>query len=451
MTARSVTFRLTAYSDAAGKYSPEAPLNGNEDNFFVDGNIGDTKGANWQTDREQELGPCGCLLMIADGMGGMNAGEVASAIAVATVASAFAPGNITTEMASSHESRKKYLEKVIVDADKAIKTDAAANPDHAGMGSTIIMAWIMPDEVTVSWCGDSRAYRFNPLTGLEPLSTDHSYVQELANKGIISYDDTFSHPQGNIVTRSLGDPTGTAKPESRLFPLYNHDIILLCSDGLSGVLRDRKTLDHNGRLYPGENIEDIIAANCASLTTCRDALMAAAERADWYDNVTILLFEVVNGAPLASNSHREVGATSTSSQRWKRIATAAIIIGIVLVGVVIWLVAGMHSSETSTAATADSTVLQSDTVPAHGADNASKQSSQNPQQEESVSTDEAPAKKTTKEVLPIAIPKTTPTAKDSAQSELTPAPTQKPNTKDNPAKTDKDKKTDSEPITETEK
>lgn len=446
MTAKSVTFRLTAYSDAAGKYSPEAPLNGNEDNFFVDENIGDTTGANWQTDREQELGPCGALLMVADGMGGMNAGEVASAIAVATVASAFAPGNVTPEMASSHESRKKHLEKVIVDADKAIKADAAANPDHAGMGSTIIMAWIMPGEITLSWCGDSRAYRFNPRTGLEPLSTDHSYVQELADKGIISYDDTFGHPQGNIVTRSLGDPSRTAKPETRLFPLFNNDIILLCSDGLSGVLRDKKTLDSNGRLYPGENIEDTIAANCASLASCRDALMAAAERADWYDNVTVLLFEAVSGAPAPPQLGDGGKTMDSSSQRWKRIATAAIAAGLVLAAAVVWLVAGTHNPE-SHALPADSITLRADSVAQPEVVEDVAQPPKATQQREPA--EERPSKKIAGDILPVAAPPAPSAGQDSTKPELTPAPTRKPEIKDDSGKSDK--KTDLEPKTETEK
>ncbi|MDO5395705.1 MAG: protein phosphatase 2C domain-containing protein [Bacteroidales bacterium] len=250
----------------------------------------------FQTDEDIIMSDCGCLMVVADGMGGMNAGEIASALAIETVKDYFAPGKITPTMAESPVERRKYLELVIKEADRRIKTDAKSNSLHEGMGSTIILAWIVGDKMTLSWCGDSRAYRYNPLNGLEPLSRDHSYVQELVNKGALSYEDTFEHPQGNIVTRSLGDPNNAAKPETRQFEVYNEDIILLCSDGLSGVLRDRKTRDHNGSYYPGENIEDIIAAHTASMTECRDALLEAAEKADWYDNVTVLLCQIESGA-----------------------------------------------------------------------------------------------------------------------------------------------------------
>ena len=297
MSKQNITFRLAAYSLPAGKYNPEAPLNGNEDNFYVDDDLADDVPGRCQADEVINMGEYGCLLVVADGMGGMNAGEVASELAIETVRDFFAPGKIDSKIANSRESRKKYLESLIKEADRRIKTDAADNRSHNGMGSTIILAWIVGSEMTVSWCGDSRAYRFNPLNGIELISEDHSYVQELVKQGIIKYNDTFDHPQGNIVTRSLGDPTTAAKPETRQYNIANGDIILLCSDGLSGVLRDRKTYDATGRLCEGENIEDIIAANTESMAQCREELMNAAERADWYDNVTVLLCQILDGAP----------------------------------------------------------------------------------------------------------------------------------------------------------
>lgn len=307
---KKISFRLFAYTDAAGKYDPAAPLLGNEDNFYVDDDLTDEIPGNCKPDQVIEMTDCGVLMCVADGMGGMNAGEVASAIAVQTVQDWFSPGKITPSLAKSAKDRRAYLENLIKDADRRIKQDAKTNPQHEGMGSTIILAWIVGDELTLSWCGDSRAYRFNPANGIEPLSRDHSYVQELVNQGTISYEDTFEHPQGNIVTRSLGDPSSAAKPESREFKVYNGDIILLCSDGLSGVLRDKKTLDHNGNLYPGDNIEDIMAANTASMRACKDALIAAAEKADWYDNVTVLLCQIVEGgaAPEKRESKPAVSA-----------------------------------------------------------------------------------------------------------------------------------------------
>lgn len=292
----NIIFRMVAYTDAAGKYSVDAPRNGNEDNFFFAYDLSKDAPFKGEPDVDTQMSECGLLMVVADGMGGMNAGEVASQIAVDTVAEFFAPGKITPEFAKDHQKRKKYMEHVISEADIRIKKDSKHDSEHKGMGSTIIMAWIVGDELTLSWCGDSRAYRYNPACGIEPLSKDHSYVQELVDKGLIKYEDTFDHPQGNIVTRSLGDISKKAIPETKLFKIYNNDIILLCSDGLSGVLRDKKTYDMDGELIEGDNLEDIISTNRSSLKECREALWKAAEKADWYDNVTAVLCEIKSGA-----------------------------------------------------------------------------------------------------------------------------------------------------------
>lgn len=294
---KQLQFRMAAYTDAAGKYNPDAERSGNEDSFYVDDNLGDEIPSHCVADEVTTLSECGMLMAIADGMGGMNAGEVASEIAIETVKDYFAPGQITPQLANTHESRRKYLEKVIVEADRRIKSDAKQNPEREGMGSTIILAWLAGNELTVSWCGDSRAYRFNPQSGIELLSEDHSYVQDLVREGKLKYKYTFDHPQNNIVTRSLGDPFKKAQPETRYFEVYKSDIIFLCSDGLSGVLRDKKEKDDNGNWFPGETLEDIIRENHSSMITCREALWNAAERANWYDNVTLILCEILDGVP----------------------------------------------------------------------------------------------------------------------------------------------------------
>lgn len=309
----NIIFRMVAYTDAAGKFSVDAPRNGNEDNFFFAYDLSKDAPSKGEPDVDTQMSECGLLMVVADGMGGMNAGEVASQIAVDTVAEFFAPGKITPEFAKDHQKRKKYMEHVISEADIRIKKDSKHDSEHKGMGSTIIMAWIVGDELTLSWCGDSRAYRFNPACGIEPLSRDHSYVQELADKGIIKYEDTFDHPQGNIVTRSLGDVSKKAIPETELFKVYNDDIILLCSDGLSGVLRDKKSYDMDGELIEGENLEDIISTNRETLKGCREALWKAAEKADWYDNVTAVLCEIRSGAGTYVPTEKK----ETPSQRGK--------------------------------------------------------------------------------------------------------------------------------------
>lgn len=294
---KDLKFRVVAATDAAGKYNPDAVRNGNEDNVFVDIDLSGSANVTITPNTLIPLGRLGMLMVVADGMGGMNAGEVASQIAIDTVKDAFRPGAIPAEATASPESRGAYMESVIRKADKNIKADGALNPERNGMGSTIIMAWLMPDgRLTLSWIGDSRAYVYNPDMGLAPLSEDHSYVQQLVRNGIISYEDSFDHPQNNIIVRSLGDTRKDAEPETRQFRVGKGDLIILCSDGLSGVLRDRAGINpHTGQPYPEQNLEDIISIKYKDLPACKATLWKAAEEGGWYDNVTLILCRIDEG------------------------------------------------------------------------------------------------------------------------------------------------------------
>lgn len=284
MAVKKISLKLVAYSDAAGKFDANAPLNGNEDNFMVDADLSDDVAYLTSTSEAIPMSDLGCMMAVADGMGGQNAGEVAAEIAIETVAEFFKHDRLTPEVVASPKSRAKYITNVIIEADRRVKAATVDHPERQGMGSTIIITWIKDDDITVGWLGDSRAYRYNPVRGLEPISVDHTYVQELVNKGIITYDETFGHPQGNIVTRSLGDPLATPpSPEHVNLKLYNGDIILMCSDGLSGVVPDRPSHGIS------DSLETIIADNYDDLATMRAKLMEAAERNQWYDNVTVLL------------------------------------------------------------------------------------------------------------------------------------------------------------------
>jgi protein phosphatase len=325
-----ISFRLVAYTDAAGKYNPAAVRNGNEDNFFVNSDLATELPKQVPPEEIIHLGPLGMLMAVADGMGGMNAGEIASQIAIDTVKECFKINLLSPDVVATTETRKKYLERVIKQADQNIKEDASQNHAHEGMGSTIILAWLYNSELIISWCGDSRAYIYNDKSGIRLVSHDHSYVQELVNKGILTYDQTFDHPQNNIVTRSLGDPTKDAKPESRILHIGKGDIILLCSDGLSGVLRDRKTYDSSGNLCPEENIEDIIRAHTDSIKVCREALWSAAERGEWYDNVTAILCQITDGP-------QSVWTKTTiekSARTYKKVVLC--IIGVLILAAALW-------------------------------------------------------------------------------------------------------------------
>lgn len=307
MAVNHITLKLAACSDAAGKHDPSAPLDGNEDNFYINEDLSVENSELGRLDKPVELSSKGCLMAVADGMGGQNAGEVASEIAVETVAAMFKPSCLTAEITKTAASRAEYIKQVIAEADRRVKADAEANIERHGMGSTLIISWIYGSELTVGWIGDSRAYLFNAASGLRPLSHDHTYVQELADQGIITYEDTFSHPQGNIVTRSLGDPSQEPVADAVTVELHRGDVLLMCSDGLSGVIPDQPMRGIT------DSLETILREGTDDLNATRDRLMKAAERNDWYDNVTVLLCSV-DGKGLPAMPGRNTASGSFKPQ-----------------------------------------------------------------------------------------------------------------------------------------
>lgn len=334
----SFCYRIAARTEAAGKYDPHAPREGNEDSFAIIPNVGDME-TTASFDTITAMPEKGVLLVVADGMGGHNAGEVASQMAVNTVREMFAPTVVSEKVFSSKESRAKYLEKMVKQADRNIRADADANPDRIGMGSTIIIAWIVGNELTVTWCGDSRAYRYHPDKGLEMLSEDHSMVQDMVRKKQLKYEETFSHPQGNIITHCLGGgDKGNAEAESRQFALEDGDLIMLCSDGLSGVLFDDGRLRSNGEPYSEENIQEILSRKRDCLKDTLTCLFDAARRCDWYDNVTAVLLEFKTGnveqgceGTLSGSVHQQQEKKKRwcNSRRLLFIATAILIVVLV--------------------------------------------------------------------------------------------------------------------------
>lgn len=274
-----ITICLTAATDV-GVYRKN-----NEDNFIV---CPDVSVDNWTIPQDPNgvipLGPRGSLIVVADGMGGMNAGEVASDIAVHTVKDCFAPDKVTPEDFASPAAACKFMKQVILEADNRIKKHAKKHSDTSGMGTTIVMAWLLDNTACVAWCGDSRAYAFHPDTGLRQLSKDHSYVQSLVDSGQLLPELAFDHPDSNIITSSLGDFVNSASPDSVVTYLHNGEMLLLCSDGLCGMIRDNET-------------EHILQQTHEDLDACRQALIQGALNAGGHDNVTIALLKVLSGAP----------------------------------------------------------------------------------------------------------------------------------------------------------
>lgn len=277
----SLQFRMAARCQAAGRPN-------NEDNFQLTDNLA-TDDWKFRGDSVVELGEKGALLVVCDGMGGMNAGEVASDIAVRTIKQWFAKEQLTGAVLANDSTRLGHIRAAIQAADAAIKDEGNRDAAKRGMGSTAVVVWLLEGKAYVGWCGDSRAYKFNPATGLMQMSHDHSYVQELVDSGQLTEDLAFDHPNSNIITRSLGDPRGTAQPDVKAYDLMTNDVILLCSDGLCGVLRNPE-------------IEAVMRGNTHSMVACLEALWETS-RPKWHDNVTIALAQVVSCSGTGSSTH----------------------------------------------------------------------------------------------------------------------------------------------------
>jgi PPM family protein phosphatase len=210
------------------------------------------------------------LFVIADGMGGAQAGEVASRLA----ASAFREYHEADELAP-----EERLAAIVHEANRRIYDRSRSDAATTGMGTTITAALFTGGGVTIGHVGDSRAYRLRD-DRLEQLTHDHSLVGDLVRSGRLSPEEARLHPQRSVITRALGtDPdvdvdTFTLEPQPG-------DVYLLCSDGLTDMLED----------------DEIVALvrDTGGLDSTAKALVKAANRKGGEDNVTVVLFAVEEG------------------------------------------------------------------------------------------------------------------------------------------------------------
>lgn len=250
----------------------------NEDNFVV---CADLTSSDWQIPQVSDyadLGVFGSLLVVADGMGGANAGEVASAIAVETVQQAFTPEYLQ-DVVNDDKAIQEFMKEVVKAADVKIFNRSRNDSNTRGMGTTIVMAWVLNNKIYLCWCGDSRCYLLNKQKGLIRLSKDHSYVQELIDKGELDPEFAMDHPLSNVITRCLGDMQSRAVPETRIAQLHDGDTILLCSDGLSGMCNDMQILD-------------LLIEFREDPEVCKNELISAALNEGGHDNVTVALCNI---------------------------------------------------------------------------------------------------------------------------------------------------------------
>jgi PPM family protein phosphatase len=243
------------------------------------------------------------VFVVADGMGGAQAGEVASKMA----AEAF-----DRDLPGSPEDA---LREVFRSANREIHEHSASDESHAGMGTTLTAAIVDPEreEVAIGHVGDSRAYRLRG-SKLERLTQDHSLVEELRRKGQLTHEQAEEHPQRSIITRALG-PEAEVEPDVHTDQARPGDIYLICSDGLTTMIGE-------------ERIAQILRG-ATSLDAAVRALVDEANRAGGRDNITAVAFRLDEvGAPVPEADHPTlVGpaaeAEGLRSEEMRRAATAA--------------------------------------------------------------------------------------------------------------------------------
>ena len=219
----------------------------------------------------------GLVFMVADGMGGANAGEVASEIACKVVEDRYLK---LKQIPPAPRDVEKYLKNLILEAHYQILEHTQKHPECEGMGTTAVIAWTIGDTLHVAWCGDSRAYVFQDpkQEALKPFTDDHSLVWEMVKSGELTSEEARVHPQSNIILQVLGSTDGKPSPSYLNRQLEKEERILLCSDGLNGMLSDA-------------SIQRILNARDGTEDTV-SVLIEKARQAGGTDNITAILADV---------------------------------------------------------------------------------------------------------------------------------------------------------------
>ncbi len=227
------------------------------------------------------------FVILADGMGGYNAGEVASGMAtmllsneLETVFAAKPPHEI--DRASGQSLARRYILDKMAMTNSAIYKTAESQPQYAGMGTTLVMALFYDDQVTVAHIGDSRLYRLRGET-FTAITRDHSLLQEQIDSGMISVEEAKFSQNKNLVTRALGvDPE--VETEIHDYPVLPGDIYLLCSDGLNDMVED-------------EEIQLTLQMLAANLELAATQLIQMANDNGGRDNVSVILVKILREFP----------------------------------------------------------------------------------------------------------------------------------------------------------
>jgi protein phosphatase len=233
------------------------------------------------------------LFAVADGMGGAQAGEVASHLAVEV---------LEQGLPDAGGSIEERLRARVQEANARINELGRVDDERAGMGTTLTAAYVGEEELSIAHVGDSRMYRLRDDT-LERLTDDHTLVEELVRSGKLTPQEADQHPQRSIITRALGPEAGV-QPDTHTWPARDGDVYLICSDGLTSMV-------------PEERVGELLRS-ASSLASAGRALIDAANAAGGRDNITVVLFRLEDvggmGASAQDTSeHRAAGPATVAA------------------------------------------------------------------------------------------------------------------------------------------
>jgi serine/threonine protein phosphatase PrpC len=245
--------------------------------------------------RLEERGEPSIVAIVADGVGGHRAGEIASRMAVDTVSKRIGE--------ASGEDPVSQLRSAIIEAGRTISTAAEAFPERQGMASTIAVAWIIGARLYTAYAGDSRIYLLR-RGRIQQTTVDHSWVQEAIEHNIISEDEARDHPNAHILRKYLGGNL-EPQPDFRLrltahdsdrkavsqqgVTLAPGDQVLLCTDGLTDLVSDKEIRDALANGSPEE---------------AASALVILARARGGHDNITVVLVAVPGGRPIVTRRRK---------------------------------------------------------------------------------------------------------------------------------------------------
>lgn len=207
------------------------------------------------------------VYVVADGMGGHNAGEVASKMATESVIDFF-------RINYTNDCKQDILVDAVEFANKQVFKNASSLSEFNGMGTTLVIGAVYDDIIQIANVGDSSCYGFNK-NGLEKITKDHSLVQELLDSGTITEQEAMNHPKKNVITRAIGT-TGYVMTDIFSIKKDKYECFMLCSDGLTNEVTEEK-------------IESILKDE-KDLTKASEELIGCARENGGRDNITVMLF-----------------------------------------------------------------------------------------------------------------------------------------------------------------